>query len=105
MKCKISTAIKADKRKLTAYIGKLIVAELAKGDVKDLFWHLKGWYRTAMETQAWLCRQTIEHQTDEREELYLERAAYGKHSPQTGCPMPLATINQLMASCGLQFPC
>jgi hypothetical protein len=42
MKCKIEAAIKADKRKLTAKVGDLIVAELAKGDVKEVFWHLKG---------------------------------------------------------------
>ncbi len=32
-----------DKRKLTANVGDLIVAKLAKGDVNETFWHLKGW--------------------------------------------------------------
>jgi hypothetical protein len=86
MKPKIKAAIKADKRKLTANIGNLIVAELAKWDVIEAFWHLKGWYRKAAEMQARPCRQTMEHQTDKREELYAERAAYGKGFPANGMP-------------------
>jgi hypothetical protein len=71
---------------LTAKVGDSIVAELAKGDVKEAFRHLKGWYRKATEAQARPCRQTIEHQTDEREELYAERAAYGEAFPANGVP-------------------
>jgi hypothetical protein len=37
MKHQIEAAIKADKQKLTAKVGNLIVAELAKGDVKEAF--------------------------------------------------------------------
>ncbi len=33
MKCKIKTAIKVDKQKLTTKVGNLIIMELAKGDV------------------------------------------------------------------------
>jgi hypothetical protein len=51
---------------------------LAKGDVKEAFWHLKGWYQKVAETQARPCQQTMERQTNKREELYAERAAYGK---------------------------
>jgi hypothetical protein len=52
MKRKIGTAIKADKRKLTANVGDLIVAELSKEDVKEALRHLKGWYRKAAETKG-----------------------------------------------------
>jgi hypothetical protein len=41
--CKISATIKADKQKLTTKVGYLFVVELPKGDVKEAFWHLKGW--------------------------------------------------------------
>jgi hypothetical protein len=86
MRYEIEAAIKADKQKLTAKVGNLIVTELAKGDVKEVFRHLKGWYRKAMETQAKPCRQTIERQTNEREELYAERAAYSEAFPANGMP-------------------
>ena len=56
MKREIKAAIKADKQKLTAKVGNLIVVELAKGDVKEAFRHLKGWYRKATETQARPCQ-------------------------------------------------
>jgi hypothetical protein len=84
MRHEIKAAIKADKQKLTAKVGNSIIAELAKGDVKEAFWHLKGWYRKATEMQARPCRQTMEHQTNKREELYSERAAYGKAFPANG---------------------
>ncbi len=71
MKRKIEAAIKADKHKLTAKVGNSIVAEVAKGDVKEAFRHLKGWYWKAAETQARPCRQMMERQTDNREELYV----------------------------------
>jgi hypothetical protein len=86
MKHNIEAAIKGDKQKLTAKVGDLIVVELAKGDVKEAFQHLKGWYRKAAEMQARPCRQTMERQTDKREELYLERAAYGAAFPANGVP-------------------
>jgi hypothetical protein len=56
MKREIEAAIKADEQKLTAKVGNLIVVELAKGDVKEAFRHLKGWYRKATETQARPCQ-------------------------------------------------
>jgi hypothetical protein len=86
MKHKIKAAIKADKQKLTAKVGNSIIAELAKRDVKEAFRHLKRWYQKATETQARPCRQTIERQTNEQEELYAERAAYGKAFPANGLP-------------------
>jgi hypothetical protein len=69
MRCKTKAAIKADKRKLTAKVGNSIVAELAKGDIKEAFWHRKGWYQKAAKMQARPCQQTMERQTDKQEEL------------------------------------
>jgi hypothetical protein len=86
MKREIKAAIKADKQKLTAEVGDSIIPELAKGNIKQAFRHLKGWYRKAMEMQARPCRQRMDHQTNEREELYSERAAYGKAFPANGLP-------------------
>jgi hypothetical protein len=86
MKRKIEAATKADKLKLTAEVGNSFVVELAKGDVKEAIWHLKGWYRKATETQARPCEQTMERQTDEREELYATLAAYGEAFPANGLP-------------------
>ncbi len=74
MKREIGATIKAVKQKLTAKVGNLIVPELAKGDIKKAFWHLKGWYRKAAETQARPCRQMMERQTYEWEEPYAKRA-------------------------------
>ncbi len=86
MKCKIGAAIKADKHKLSTNVGDSIVAELAKGDVEEAFRHLKGWYRNAAETQARPCHQTMEHQTNKWEELYMERAAYSEAFLENGMP-------------------
>ncbi len=69
MKHEIEAPIKADKQKLAAKVGNSIVAELAKRDVNEAFRHLKGWYWKAVEMQARPCQQTMEHQTDKREEL------------------------------------
>jgi hypothetical protein len=84
MRCEIKAAIKADKQKPTAKVGNLIVAELAKGDVKEAFRHLKGWYRKVTEMQARPCRQMMERQTDKWEELYAEQAAYSNAFPANG---------------------
>jgi hypothetical protein len=75
MRREIKAAIKADKQKLTAKVGDSIITELAKGDMKEVFQHLKGWYRKATETQARPCRQMMEHHTNKQEELYAEWAA------------------------------
>jgi hypothetical protein len=55
MRPEIEAAIKADKQKLTAKVGDLIVVELAKGGVQEAFRHLKRWYRKATEMQARPC--------------------------------------------------
>jgi hypothetical protein len=99
MKRKIGTTIKADKRKLTADVGDSIIAELAKGDIKETFRHLKGWYRKAAEMQARPCRQMMERQTTQ------SGLRTARRSQQMGLLLPSATINQLMASYGLRFPC
>jgi hypothetical protein len=75
MKLKIDAAIKADKQKLTVEVGNSIVLELAKGDVKEAFRHLKGWYWNVAEMQARPCQQMMKCQTDKQEELYAEQAA------------------------------
>ena len=51
----IHAALKRNYAARTAQVGKLIVAELAKGNVHEAFWHLKGWYRNASETHAEPC--------------------------------------------------
>jgi hypothetical protein len=55
MKPKIKASIKADKQKLTGKVGSLIVIKLVKGDIKEAFRHLKGWYREAAKMQARPC--------------------------------------------------
>jgi hypothetical protein len=97
MSHEIEATIKADKQKLTAKVGNLIVAELAKGDVMEAFRHLKGWYRKATEMQARPCRQTMERQTNKREELYAEWAAYGEAFPANWMPYTIGN-NQLCES-------
>jgi hypothetical protein len=97
MKRKIEASIKADKQKLTAEVGNSIIAELAKGDVQEAFQLLKGWYQKVAETQARPSRQTMEHQTYKREELYGERATYGTAFPANGVPYAIG-INQLIES-------
>jgi hypothetical protein len=97
MKRKIGAAIKADKQKLTTKVGNSIVAELAKGDVKEAFRHLKGWYQKAAQTQARPCQQIMEHQIDEQEELYAEWAAYSKAFPANGMPYAIGD-NQTIES-------
>ena len=89
MKREIHAALKEDKRRLTAEVGEKIVAELGEGNVQEAFRHLKGWYRKAAETQAKPCHQTMERQTDERVELYAERAAYGDEFPANGTPFDI----------------
>ncbi len=73
----IHAALKRDRAVCTARIGKLIVAELAEGNVNEAFRHLKGWCRQALETQARPCFQTMERQMEERVELYRRRDSPG----------------------------
>jgi hypothetical protein len=73
----IHAALKRDRAVCTARIGKLIVAELAEGNVNEAFRHLKGWCRQALETQARPCFQTMERQTVERVKLYRRRDSPG----------------------------
>jgi len=89
MKREVHAVLKEDKRRLTAEVGENIVSELGKGNVQEAFRHLKGWYRNASETQARPCHQTMERQTDERVELYAERAAYGEEFPENGTPFDI----------------
>ena len=89
MQHEVKAALKVDKSRLTAEVGERIMSELWEGNVQEAFRHLKGWYRNASETQAKPCHQTMEHQTNERVELYAERAAYGKEFPENGMPFEI----------------
>jgi hypothetical protein len=89
MKREVLAALKEDKRRLTAEVGEKIVSEVGEGNVQEAFRHLKGWYRNASETQARPCHQTMERQTDERVELYAERAGYGEEFPPKGTPFDI----------------
>ena len=50
--------------------------------MQEAFRHLKGWYRSATDTQAKPCYLTMERQTSDRVDLYLWR-----QSP--GVPLPI----------------
>jgi hypothetical protein len=54
-------------------ICKAIKAELEKGDVKEGFCLLKGWYRVALETMSCPCPQKMVQQMEEWVELYRPR--------------------------------
>ncbi len=51
----IHVALKVDHMARTAQVGDSIVADLAEGNVHEVFCHLKGWYQAATETQARPC--------------------------------------------------
>jgi hypothetical protein len=73
----IHAALKKDCAARTAQVGKSIVAKLAEGNVHKAFRHLKGWYRSATETQARPCFQTTEKQMMEHVDLYQRRDSPG----------------------------
>ena len=75
MKREMWASLKNDHKERTKQVGEDIEAKLAKGDVQEAFRHLKGWYPDATETEAWPCKQTMERQTKEREELYEKRVS------------------------------
>jgi hypothetical protein len=77
----IGAALRKDRRDWTANVGKNIVAKLAGGNVQEAFRHLKGWYRTASETQSKPCYHTMERQTSERVDLYARRQSPGDPLP------------------------
>ena len=63
--------------------------KLAGGNVKEVFRHLKGWYRIVTEMQVKPCRQTIISQTDERVDLYRQRQSPGDPLPINVPPVPI----------------
>jgi hypothetical protein len=79
---RIHASLAQDRVDRVANVGSTIEAELAGGNVQEAFRHLKGWYRTATDTQAKPCYLTMERQTSERVDLYLRR-----QSP--GAPLPI----------------
>ncbi len=60
-----------------SHVGTLIKLELTGGNVQEAFRHLKGWYWAPSDTQAKLCRQTMERQTLEWVDLYARRVLPG----------------------------
>ncbi len=67
---RIRASLTQDRVDRTAKVGSTIEAEIAGGNVQEAFRHLKGWYRSATDTQAKPCYHTMERQTSERVDLY-----------------------------------
>jgi hypothetical protein len=62
-------------------IGKMIEAELEKGDVQEAFHLLKEWYRVVSEIVARPCPQKMACQTEEQVELYWRQNFPGEPLP------------------------
>jgi hypothetical protein len=82
----IGASLCKDRADRTAHVGALIEVELAGGNVQEAFCHLNGWYWAASDTQAKPCRQTMEHQTLERVDLYARRDSPGNTLPINVAP-------------------
>jgi hypothetical protein len=78
----IRASLTQDRVDWTAKVGGIIEAKITGGNVQEAFRHLKGWYRSATDTQAKPCYQTMERQTSERVDLYQRR-----QSPRA--PLPI----------------
>ncbi len=85
--CQIGASLQKDRINQTATVGATVEAELAGGNVQEVFRHLKGWYRAAMETQAKPCYHTMECQTLERVDLYAWRESPGDPLPINVTPV------------------
>jgi len=85
----IFSALKSGKQQLTAEVGEKIVAELGARNFQEAFCHLKGWYRTASETQAAPCLQIMEQQMNERVELYSKWALHSNKLPANRNPFDI----------------
>jgi hypothetical protein len=70
MQREVHKSLRADRDARTKHVGEMISHELARGNVQEAFRHLKGWYRSATDTQARPCFQTMDRQTAERIDLY-----------------------------------
>jgi hypothetical protein len=73
MQREIKKALRVDRDAWTKSVGKIISHKLAGGNVQEAFRHLKGWYRSATNTQACPCFQTMDQQTAEQIDLYWRR--------------------------------
>ena len=73
MQWEVQKALCADREARIKQVGKTISHELAGGNVQEAFRHLKGWYRSATDTQARPCFQTMDWQTAERIDLFRKR--------------------------------
>jgi hypothetical protein len=73
MQREVQQCLRTDRDTRTKHIGETISHELAGGNVQEAFRHLKGWYRSATDTQARPCFQTMDRQTAEQINLYWRR--------------------------------
>jgi hypothetical protein len=85
----IRSSLACDRAAHAVRVGEAIEMELAAGNAKEAFRHLKGWYCTATEMQAKPCRQTMVRQTDERVDLYRQRQSPGDPFPVNVPPTPI----------------
>ena len=60
-----------------------------KGDLKEAWRKLQGWYRTAEGRAPTPCRETMDKQTKEREELYVKVLPHGDLTPINVEPFPV----------------
>ena len=73
MQREIQKCLRANRDARTKVVGETISTELAGGNIQEAFCHLKEWYRSATNTQARPCFQTMDRQTAERIDLYQRR--------------------------------
>jgi hypothetical protein len=73
--------LKTHRAARTAQVGAAIKAELARGNVQEAFWCLKGWYRKTLDSMARPCPQRMERQTAEQVALYARRDSPGDPLP------------------------
>ncbi len=73
----VGASLCKDRADRASHVRTLIESELVGGNVQEAFRHLKGWYWAVSDTQAKLCRQTMERQTLERVDIYARRVLPG----------------------------
>jgi len=66
----IDASLKVDRRERTRKVGETVTAHLGNGELQEAWHSIQGWYRAASDRAPKPCRQTLERQTREREELY-----------------------------------
>jgi hypothetical protein len=73
MQREVQQCLRTDRDARTKEVGENISTELTRGNVQEAFHHLKGWYRSATDTQARPCFQTMDRQTAKWIDLYWRR--------------------------------